>query len=222
MVSDPMVKPILVRFLRLFFHLLYQPLAWSYDLVAWTVSLGRWKSWVFSVLPELAGPHVLELGHGPGHLQVAMRNQGIIAFGIDFSAQMGRIATQRLRRHKQTPLLTRAAGQHLPYKSAAFDQLVATFPTEYILLPETLAEVRRVLRPGGSLVVLPVAWITGGNPLDHLAAWLFRVTGQAGQWTGEFSKAIGKAGFHIQEKRIKLKGSELILVIAKPINQATC
>ncbi len=210
--------PFLVRFLRLFFYLLYQPLAWSYDLVAWVVSLGRWKTWVFSTLPEMTGHYVLELGNGPGHLQVAMRNQGITTFGIDFSAQMGHIAAERLRSHKREPLLARAAGQHLPYKSAAFDQLVATFPTEYILLPVTLAEVRRVLRPGGSLVVLPVAWITGGNPFDRLAAWLFRVTGQSGKWTGSFSQAISKSGFQVQEKQIILKGSELILVIAKPTN----
>lgn len=207
--------PFLVRFLRLFFYLLYQPLAWSYDLVAWVVSLGRWKSWVFSTLPELSGFVVLELGHGTGDLQMAMRNKGIGTFGIDLSAQMGAIASDRLKGRNYQPLLARGAGQHLPYRSSAFDQLVATFPTEYILLPETLAEVRRVLRPGGNIVILPVAWITGGNPLDRMAAWLFRVTGQSGKWTGRFSQIIGKAGFVVHEKRIQLRGSELVLVIAE-------
>lgn len=206
--------PFLFRFLRLFFYWLYQPFAWSYDLVAWMVSLGRWKSWIFSTLPELTGIRILELGHGPGHLQVAMRNQGISAFGIDFSAQMGRIAARRLKGHDKPALLTRAAGQQLPYKSAAFDQLVATFPTEYILLPETLAEVRRVLRPGGSIVILPVAWITGKKPEERFFAWLFRVTGQSGKWTGRFGQIISKAGFVVREKRIKLRCSELVLVIA--------
>ncbi len=186
--------------------------------MAWVASLGRWKSWVVSVLPELADGRVLELGHGPGSLQLAMRNKGITAFGVDFSAQMGRIAASRLHVEKQEPMLARGAGQHLPFKSEGFDQLVATFPSEYILFPETLAEIRRVLRPRGSLVVLPIAWITGGNPLGRVAAWLFRVTGQAGQWTGLFGEAIRKAGFGVTEKRVKLKGSELILIIAKPSN----
>ncbi len=189
--------------------------------MAWLVSLGRWNSWVASVLPELGKGSVLELGHGPGNLQVAMRIQGTAAFGVDFSAQMGRIAASRLRAKPQEPRLVRAAGQLLPFKSEAFDQLVATFPSEYILFPETLAEIRRVLRPDGSLVVLPVAWITGGNPLDRLAAWLFRVTGQAGLWSGSFGAEIANAGFNVCEKRVKFNGSELILIIAKPGNLDT-
>jgi ubiquinone/menaquinone biosynthesis C-methylase UbiE len=207
--------PFLVRFLRLFFYLLYQPLAWSYDFVAWAVSLGRWKSWVYSVVPELVGLRVLELGHGPGYLQVAMRNRSITAFGADISQQMGHLAATKLQRVGYPQLLARAADQHLPYTSGAFDQLVATFPSEYILFPETLAEIRRVLRPGGSLVVLPVAWITGKKTQERFFAWLFRVTGQAGQWTGAFSQAISEAGFSVREKSVKLKGSQLILVIAE-------
>ena len=56
---------LLTRFLGFFFHLLYHPFAWAYDLIAWTVSLGRWKDWVESVVPFIKGMRVLELGHGP-------------------------------------------------------------------------------------------------------------------------------------------------------------
>ena len=205
----------LALFLRFFFYLIYQPLAWTYDTVAWVVSLGQWKAWVFSVLPELHGKRVLELGYGPGHLQMAMRTKGILTFGVDQSAQMGKLASSRLRRTKFDPLLVRARGQRLPFASGCFDKIVATFPTEYILLPETLAQIGRLLRKGGSLVVLPVAWITGKNPLQRIFAWLFRITGQAGQWTGSFSHAISQAGFGVQEKRVSLEGSRLILLIAK-------
>jgi len=60
--------------------------------------------------------------------------------------------------------------------------VAATFPSEYIFEPQTLAEIRRVLRPGGKLVIIPSAWITGQGWLEQLAAELFRVTGQAGRW----------------------------------------
>ena len=56
------------RFMRFFFHLLYHPFAFTYDLVAATVSFGDWKNWVYSILPFINGTRILELGHGPGHL----------------------------------------------------------------------------------------------------------------------------------------------------------
>ena len=78
--------------LNTFFHLLYHQFAWTYDWVAAIVSLGRWKDWISATLPYLDGPLVLEIGHGPGHLQVALQAKGIQAVGLDASAQMGRQA----------------------------------------------------------------------------------------------------------------------------------
>jgi ubiquinone/menaquinone biosynthesis C-methylase UbiE len=207
--------PLLYRFLKIFFDLLYGPFAWTYDLVAWIVSLGRWKLWIYSVLPELDGPRVLELGHGPGHLQAALGKKGLQTFGIDLSPQMGRNAARRLHQQHSVPTLVRASGEHQPFKSNSFHQLVATFPTEYILNPKTLAEARRVLKKTGKMVILPVAWIAGGSLSDRGAAWLFRSTGQAREWNPTFGTVLRAAGFQVEEKRIKVKGSEVMLVIAQ-------
>jgi SAM-dependent methyltransferase len=53
----------------------------------------------------------------------------------------------------------RAKAQALPFPDASFDSLVSTFPSEYIADPETLAELSRVLRPGGRLVIVPGGWL---------------------------------------------------------------
>ncbi|HWQ83510.1 MAG TPA: class I SAM-dependent methyltransferase, partial [Anaerolineales bacterium] len=180
-------------FLRLFFRLLYHEFAWSYDLVARVVSLGRWNSWVLSVLPYMEGPRVLELGQGPGHLQIALAEKGISVYGLDASPQMVRLAAWRMhhadRRQSQKagnpeylslqPRLLIGAAPNLPYPSGYFDQIVTTFPTEYIFQQPTLIEIKRILRPGGSLLIIPAAWITGRSWLERLAAGLFHVTGQA-------------------------------------------
>ena len=55
----PFRNQLLFAFLRLFFKLLYHQLAWSYDGVAWVVSLGAWRKWVESTLAFLLG-HWLE------------------------------------------------------------------------------------------------------------------------------------------------------------------
>src|SRR5688572_31722362 len=84
------------RFMRVFFRLLYHPFAFTYDLVAAAVSFGHWRDWVMSVLPFIQGTRVLELGHGPGHLQHALLNRGLFTVGLDESAQMGLLARRRL------------------------------------------------------------------------------------------------------------------------------
>jgi len=89
--------PILSRFLLWFFHLLYHQFAWMYDFVAWVVSLGKWKHWVYQVIPFLEGDYILELGHGPGHLQKKLLGRNSRTFGIDASLQMGNLAHQQLQ-----------------------------------------------------------------------------------------------------------------------------
>ena len=84
--------------LRFFFRLLYHQFAFTYDLVAATVSLGRWKDWVLSVLPFIEGNRILEIGHGPGHLQRALLDRNLLAVGIDESPQMGHLAKRNLTR----------------------------------------------------------------------------------------------------------------------------
>ena len=46
------------------------------------------------------------------------------------------------------------SAQHLPFDAASFDTVVSTFPSEYIYDPATIAEVERVLRSGGRLIVI--------------------------------------------------------------------
>jgi ubiquinone/menaquinone biosynthesis C-methylase UbiE len=196
-------------------------MAWSYDLVAWLVSLGRWKSWVNSVLPYLEGPWVLEMGHGPGHLQVLLNRRAVRVVGLDLSRQMGRQAYRRIWKTGFIPQLLNGYAQNLPFPSAAFHQVVATFPTTYISHPQTLAEIHRILTPGGRLVVLPFAWITGHSIPDRLAAWLFRVTEETpatarSSVAERFSVPFRKAGFDVQADFIDLGSSSVLLFLCTP------
>jgi ubiquinone/menaquinone biosynthesis C-methylase UbiE len=120
---------LLPSFLRLLFRLLYHQFAWAYDLVAATVSLGRWKGWVLSALPYLEG-RVLEIGFGPGHLQVALHENKKRTFGLDESRQMSRQAGRRLRRKGLRADLVRARARRIPFPEASFETVVSTFPSE--------------------------------------------------------------------------------------------
>ena len=212
---------LLSHFLRLFFHLLYHPFAWTYNLVSWTVSLGRWKDWVKSVVPFIEGNRVLELGHGPGHLQHILRGLNLLTVGLDESRQMGFLAKRNLHDSGYTQNdLIRGLGQDLPFPTEVFDTVVATFPTEYIFESRSLSEVHRVLTNGGRLIVLPVAWITGADLLNKVAAWLFRVTGQAPsdlsqEAINRLVEPFSKVGFKVQTEQLEVKSSLVLIVIAE-------
>jgi ubiquinone/menaquinone biosynthesis C-methylase UbiE len=211
------------RVMRVFFSLLYHTFAWTYDFVAAVVSLGNWKKWIMCILPEIKGPQVLELGHGPGHLQVQFANQGIRHFGIDASPQMGLIAYKLLRKNIGEPPIARAYAQSLPFPGGTFHHVVATFPSEYILNPYTIKEAFRVLVPGGKFVILPTARITGNRWIEQAAAWLFKVTGQSPDWDDVYLKPYLQAGFDPKIKKVKTQSWSILLVIAeKPgINSPT-
>lgn len=204
--------------LRFFFRLLYHPFAFAYDLVAATVSVGRWNDWVASALPFLHGTRILELGSGPGHLQRLLLSRGLLAVAIDESAPMLRLAQRNLL--KARPHLTRGLAQHLPFAEAAFETVVATFPAEYITDPRTLLEVRRCLSDGGRFVVIPAALQMGRGPLERLMALLFRVTGQTPANPLEEVKArlqapFAEAGFVVSIHEVPVRSSLVLVVLAE-------
>ena len=185
-----------------------------------------------SVIPFIEGDRILEIGHGPGHLQRVLLRQGLIAVGLDESAQMGRLAKRNLRRRSSSRSsqqasfpslapsaytqinLTRGVGQHLPFRAKAFDTMVATFPTEYITDPATLAEVKRCLVDRGKFIVLPVAW-----PKNRLLDWLFKVTSQSPAEAIEVVKSrirapFVQAGFKTEIRTVDVQSSTLLIVLA--------
>jgi SAM-dependent methyltransferase len=209
------------RLLKGFFYLLYHPFAVFYDLVAAVVSAGRWVIWLHQVAPFLAGERILELGHGTGHLQATLSEREVNIFGIDRSRQMGRIAYRRLSRKQTLSRLACASALALPFPAGAFDTVVATFPSEYIVHPHTLDEIRRVLAPKGRLVVLLSAWITGRSLLDRALAALFKITGQSQPASAVCNRSINilrQAGFTARCQWIDASSSRLLIVIAEAIS----
>lgn len=203
--------------MRLFFRLLYNELAWTYDRVSVIVSMGQWRAWQRTALNFLRGRRVLEIAHGTGNLLLDLSALGFQPVGLDLSPAMGRLAARKLAARGLALPLLRAQVQALPFGEASFPSLLSTFPAEFILEPEVIAEIYRVLRPGGVFVCVPAAQITGPALPDRFADWLFRVTGQAaGDWFEPLLERYTRRGsFVARLERVRLPRSTVIILLAE-------
>ena len=163
------------------FRLLYNEFAFTYDIVSKVVSLGAWRCWQRSGLNHLPPPDagvILELAHGTGDMQIDLKARGYKRVGYDLSRQMGRIAWRKLARQGISPDLVRGDAQKLPFRTAQFPAVLSTFPTNFILMETTLAEIHRVLKADGLLVVVSNGALVSGGVLRSFLEWLYRITGQ--------------------------------------------
>jgi ubiquinone/menaquinone biosynthesis C-methylase UbiE len=108
---------------------------------------------------RLAVRQALDLGCGAGHAGFALARGGVgslIAYDVSepMLAVVGREA--QARGHLQIETRCGAAGQ-LPFDDASFDLIVTRYSAHHWpSVPAAITEVLRVLRPGGTLVVIDV------------------------------------------------------------------
>ncbi|MCP4540843.1 MAG: methyltransferase domain-containing protein [Chloroflexi bacterium] len=212
----------MIKIINRLFRLLYNEFAWTYDLVAWGVSFGQWIAWGSSAISHLRGQRVLELAHGPGHLLVAMAERGLDPVGLDLSPHMGRLARRRLRQAdlavrsglRQVVPLVQARAQMIPLCDQCVDSVVVTFPTEFIFDLDTLREIARVLCPGGRLVIVAWARLSGRDPLTYFVRWLYRVTGQSEPPPGLGEKLLKAVGFAPQVVWERIGRNKVMLIVA--------
>jgi SAM-dependent methyltransferase len=100
---------------------------------------------------DVAGRRILDAGCGSGPLSAALRDRGAAVTGIDAGA--GMLALARRRLGDDAALHVVDLRDPLPFADGAFDDVVASLVLHYLEdWGPTLAELRRVLRPGGRLI----------------------------------------------------------------------
>lgn len=142
---------------------------WWSDEIRWVRTLknlvpGR-LSW-FDRQIDWQGKRVLDLGCAGGFMAEALAARGAIVTGIDPAAE----AIAAARAHAvQSGFAIRydvGVGEALPYEAGDFDAVVCVDVLEHVSdLPQVLAEVARVLRPGGLFLFDTI----NRNPLARLA-----------------------------------------------------
>ena len=101
---------------------------------------------------DVAGLKVLDAGCGSGPLTEALRARGAAVSGFDLSPVMVELARKRLG--EDADVRVADLGAPLPYPDDTFDLVVSSLALHYVKdWASALAELRRVLKPGGRLTV---------------------------------------------------------------------
>jgi demethylmenaquinone methyltransferase/2-methoxy-6-polyprenyl-1,4-benzoquinol methylase len=130
-----------------------------YDLLNDVLSVGqdrRWRRAVVAAIAASAGERVLDLAAGTGTVSRSLAQAGAQCVACDFSLGMLQVGLQRLRQADGRPAVSFVAGDALalPFGDGAFDAVTISFGLRNVADPAAaLAEMRRVTRPGGRLLV---------------------------------------------------------------------
>jgi len=217
---------------------MFSRLARRYDLVNDVMSFGmhrRWKRQTAALAAETGPARWLDLCCGTGDLAFLARraSPGASIVGLDFTLPMLRVARDRGRRDGAAVGWTQGDALRLPFADGTFDAITVGYGLRNLADPEAgLAEMRRVLAPGGRAVVLDfgkpasrvagalyqaflhtmmpaVGWIFHRDPetYSYIPASLERYPGQRG--VQELMKKVGFADARYEERLLGTMGINL-------------
>lgn len=160
---------------------MFDAIAPRYDLLNHVLSAGldrRWRDRAVEALAVRDGAHVLDLCTGTADLAIATatRVKGASVTGVDFAGAMLQLGLDKIRRHglQRSIRLVRGDAAQIPLVSGSCDGATIAFGIRNVAKPQrALAEIARVLKPGGRLAILEF-----GEPripgVRTAYAWYFR------------------------------------------------
>ena len=166
----------------------FDAVASKYDLMNDLMSLGlhrAWKAYTVAVAGVKPGQRVLDIAGGTGDLARAFARQvgpqGLVVH-TDINEAMLRTGRDRLTDEGIVLPTTVCDAERLPFPDASFDLVSVAFGLRNMTHKDrALAEMGRVLKPGGRLLVLEFSKVAA--PLEKIYDWYsFSVLPRLGQW----------------------------------------
>jgi ubiquinone/menaquinone biosynthesis C-methylase UbiE len=171
-------------------------------------ALGRWRARLWAEVPTTG--HGLEVGYGTG-ANAAFHPAGANLVGTDVSPEM----LDRARARHAAATLAAADVQALPFADRTFDWAAETLVFCEVPDPAAgLAELRRVLVPGGRLFMLE--HVRPAGALGHLATAATRLAAPliGEHYDRDTEATVREAGFAI-EQRVSLWREIVVLIVAR-------
>ena len=135
---------------------LFGAIARRYDLINDLQSFGlhrRWKRRVAGLAAITPGIRALDLCCGTGDIALALAQRGAEVTGLDFSAPMLAVASQRKR--GANPVFIQGDALQIPFPDRSFDVVTMGYGLRNLAgWEQGLAEMQRVAKPGGRVIIL--------------------------------------------------------------------
>ena len=150
---------------------MFDNIAGSYDFLNHFLSLGIDKLWRNKMIRELAAVHpklVLDVATGTGDVAIEsfkqLRSPDLKIIGVDISPKMLAVGREKILQRKMTENITLTDGdsENLAFPDNKFDAITVAYGVRnFENLERGLAEMQRVLKSGGKLIVLEFSKPTG-------------------------------------------------------------
>jgi ubiquinone/menaquinone biosynthesis methyltransferase len=143
-----------------FVRTLFSTIADRYDLITVLLSFGRDRAWKRRLVKEAQirpGEHVVDLACGTGDIAFAASPLAGRVTGLDVTFRMTQLARVKAARHRLAVPVTFAVADMmtLPLGAATVDVVTTGYGLRNVpRLPDAVAEIARVLKPGGRLASL--------------------------------------------------------------------
>lgn len=161
-----------------FARTLFAGLPKRYNLLASLLSFGqdpRWRDEMVSHVEKSAAGRILDVACGPAAVTRELANRtSAQVVGLDLSVDMLTEGAANVARAGLSERISMVLGrgEQLPFEDGAFDGLTFTYLLRYVADPAaTLAELARVVRPGGPIASLEFA--VPPNALWRGSWWLY-------------------------------------------------
>jgi len=173
-----------------------------------------WRQWIGQTLPHVRGPRVLEVSFGTGYL-LDLYEQNLDIVGVEYNREMIGIARKKMNERGRSISFQQSDVNHLPFQSGVFDTVVNTMAfTAYPDGKAAMAELNRVLRDGGKLVMVDVNFPRDGSRAGVLLAKMWM---NMGDILRDMDPVFREAGFEYLDEEIGGWGS-VHLYVARKVN----
>jgi len=142
---------------RRYVRRLFSTIADRYDLITVLLSYGqdrRWKERLVADASIRSGARLLDLACGTGDIAFAAHSRGARCVGLDITPRMIELANAKIT-NRPAPAFIVGDMMALPFPDGSFDVVTTGYGLRNVpVIATALAEIRRVLRPGGILLSL--------------------------------------------------------------------